>query len=227
MTPAHITRLLTFAQHGQPKDYAASDMMRSDLEAVLMATKQPASAAPKAPANAMAPAQRHIPTPKSWRAKSGAPFIDLQTHANQVLEVLSNGGVPQHDDLVEPLFTYEDMLEFSGHKHVEEQQPASAWVGLTDEEINAMWPGSSRNYIRAVPFARAIESALRSKNAAPQQAQAKEALEAARDALDTAKTGLDWYRDRCPEAVDGSDDEANEQIDAALTRINEVLEASK
>ena len=35
MTPAHITRLITFAQHGQPTSYAASDMMRSDLEALL------------------------------------------------------------------------------------------------------------------------------------------------------------------------------------------------
>jgi hypothetical protein len=36
MTPAHITRLLTFAQHGQPTNYAASDLMRSDVEAVLL-----------------------------------------------------------------------------------------------------------------------------------------------------------------------------------------------
>lgn len=35
MTPAHITRLLTFAQHGQPKGYAASDMMRADLEMLI------------------------------------------------------------------------------------------------------------------------------------------------------------------------------------------------
>ena len=37
MTPAHITRLLTFAQTGQPKKYAASELMRSDLAAVLKA----------------------------------------------------------------------------------------------------------------------------------------------------------------------------------------------
>jgi len=37
MTPAHITRLITFAQHGQPANYAASDLMRADLQAVLMA----------------------------------------------------------------------------------------------------------------------------------------------------------------------------------------------
>ena len=35
MTPAHITRLITFAQHGQPQSYAASDLMRADLEALL------------------------------------------------------------------------------------------------------------------------------------------------------------------------------------------------
>ena len=37
MTPAHITRLLTFTQTGQPKKYAASELMRSDLAAVLKA----------------------------------------------------------------------------------------------------------------------------------------------------------------------------------------------
>lgn len=35
MTPAHISRLLTFAQHGQPANYAASDMMRHDLESII------------------------------------------------------------------------------------------------------------------------------------------------------------------------------------------------
>lgn len=35
-------------------------------------------------------------------------------------------------------------------------------------------------------------------------------------ALETAKNGLLWYRDRFPEAVDGSDDEAMSEIDAAL-----------
>ena len=35
-------------------------------------------------------------------------------------------------------------------------------------------------------------------------------------ALETAKNGLIWYQDRYPEAVDGSDDEARAEIDAAL-----------
>lgn len=42
--------------------------------------------------------------------------------------------------------------------------------------------------------------------------------EALRDALEMAKTGLLWYQDRYPEIVDGSDDEAMTQIDAALAQ---------
>lgn len=37
MIPANITRLMTFAQYGEPKLYAASDMMRADLEALILA----------------------------------------------------------------------------------------------------------------------------------------------------------------------------------------------
>lgn len=40
MLPAHITRLMTFAQHGQPSGYAASDMMRADLEALISASSE-------------------------------------------------------------------------------------------------------------------------------------------------------------------------------------------
>lgn len=37
-------------------------------------------------------------------------------------------------------------------------------------------------------------------------------------ALETAKAGLEWYKDTHPESVDGSDDEAMAQIDAALAK---------
>lgn len=37
MTPAHITRLLTLAQTGQPTNYIASDLMKSDIEALVWA----------------------------------------------------------------------------------------------------------------------------------------------------------------------------------------------
>ena len=36
------------------------------------------------------------------------------------------------------------------------------------------------------------------------------------EALQEAKTGLEWYQVNCPELVDGSDDEAMERIDAAI-----------
>ena len=42
--PAHITRLITFAQHNQPKDYGASDMMRSDLEQLIKQAHAPTAA---------------------------------------------------------------------------------------------------------------------------------------------------------------------------------------
>jgi hypothetical protein len=35
MSTAHITRLVTFAQSCQPKEYGGSDMMRADLEALI------------------------------------------------------------------------------------------------------------------------------------------------------------------------------------------------
>lgn len=40
--------------------------------------------------------------------------------------------------------------------------------------------------------------------------------DALREALESARAGLAWYRDMCPEHVDASDDEADELIDAAL-----------
>ena len=49
MMPAHITRLMTFAQHGQPEGYRASDMMRADLETLILAAVKPAIQAPSIP----------------------------------------------------------------------------------------------------------------------------------------------------------------------------------
>ncbi len=43
-----------------------------------------------------------------------------------------------------------------------------------------------------------------------------EEREALREALESARAGLAWYRDMCPEHVDASDDEVDELIDAAL-----------
>lgn len=40
-----------------------------------------------------------------------------------------------------------------------------------------------------------------------------------REALEAAQAGLEWYRDRCPEAADGSDDEADELITRALATL--------
>lgn len=37
-------------------------------------------------------------------------------------------------------------------------------------------------------------------------------------ALEEARNGLRWYQERCPEAVDGSDDEAAARIDAAIAK---------
>jgi hypothetical protein len=43
------------------------------------------------------------------------------------------------------------------------------------------------------------------------------------DALDIAVAGLAWYRDRMPDAKDGSDDEADETIAAALAKARTLL----
>ena len=43
-------------------------------------------------------------------------------------------------------------------------------------------------------------------------------IERLRKALETAKSGLEWYQGEYPEAVNGCDDEAMAQIDAALDR---------
>lgn len=40
-----------------------------------------------------------------------------------------------------------------------------------------------------------------------------------REALEAARNGLQWYRDSYPDAVDGSDDEADELIDRALAAL--------
>lgn len=53
--------------------------------------------------------------------------------------------------------------------------------------------------------------------------RARDALAYAQLALDTAVAGLEWYRDRCPDAVDGSDDEADEEIGGALEAVRSAL----
>lgn len=49
------------------------------------------------------------------------------------------------------------------------------------------------------------------------------ALKACVDVLAVSKNGLIWYRDRCQEAADGSDDEIDAEIDAAITQGQEAL----
>ena len=53
-----------------------------------------------------------------------------------------------------------------------------------------------------------------------------QALRQCRDALETAKNGLAWYRDRCTDAVDGSDDEASAEIDEATAAADAALSAA-
>jgi hypothetical protein len=51
----------------------------------------------------------------------------------------------------------------------------------------------------------------------------REAMELALSALHTAVAGLEWYRDRCPDAVDGSDGEADDEIGAAIAALDGAL----
>lgn len=48
-------------------------------------------------------------------------------------------------------------------------------------------------------------------------------LQQALNALETARNGLVWYQDQYPEVVDGSDDEARQEIDAAINDLNDEL----
>lgn len=50
-----------------------------------------------------------------------------------------------------------------------------------------------------------------------------DAMQVAIDALEMAQTGLQWYRGMMPEYVDGSDDEADEQIAAAIAGLRTAL----
>jgi hypothetical protein len=49
------------------------------------------------------------------------------------------------------------------------------------------------------------------------------AAEAARDTLESAKAGIEWWCDMLPEHSNGSDDEMLAQIDAAVAGLNAVL----
>ena len=51
----------------------------------------------------------------------------------------------------------------------------------------------------------------------------REAAIGAMGALETARNGLAWYRDRYPESTDGSDDEAAGDIDAAIDALRAEL----
>lgn len=86
---------------------------------------------------------------------------------------------------------------------------ALAGTPLEDERIAALEAEVADN-----------ESAVRVWRGRTERAEA--ALEQARGALEPAKNGLAWYRDRHPEDADGSDDEADARIAAALRAIEEV-----
>ena len=57
--------------------------------------------------------------------------------------------------------------------------------------------------------------------------EAEEVLLELVDALEAAKNGLEWYRDAMPEADSGADDEAMQQIDAALDRARAITRQQK
>lgn len=68
-------------------------------------------------------------------------------------------------------------------------------------------------------------------SAAPQPAKAADALTDEQraqiiEALEAASNGLQFYRDRCPDAVDGSDDEADEMIAAAIGTLHLLAPSS-
>lgn len=114
------------------------------------------------------------------------------------------------------------------------------WRPLTEDEIWASDAIMGENGRRAglllldlVALVRAVEEEIQVRFATPDQsariaalenslAERDRVIEQARVALETAKNGLAWYRDRHPEDADGSDDEADARIAAALRAIEEV-----
>lgn len=54
-----------------------------------------------------------------------------------------------------------------------------------------------------------------------------ELLKQALEALETASNGLSWYRDRHPESTDGSDDEADLEIEAAIAALRAAQPAAE
>jgi hypothetical protein len=87
-------------------------------------------------------------------------------------------------------------------------------------------PEARTDHIRSVPggaaFLRVAGNAGVAMPPAPSQ---HEAMEMALSALHTAVAGLEWYRDRCPDAVDGSDGEADDEIGAAIAALDAALAA--
>lgn len=79
--------------------------------------------------------------------------------------------------------------------------------------------GSAVCEVEADALRAALAAAPQPPVAAPQPAAPQGVLELAREALDAAAAGLEWYRDRCAEAKDGSDDQADELISRALDAI--------
>lgn len=51
------------------------------------------------------------------------------------------------------------------------------------------------------------------------------AMRRAIDALETAKNGLQWYRDYNPKAVNGSDDEVDQDIDTSVSYLRRAIDA--
>ena len=73
--PAYITRLMTFAQYGQPQKYAASDLMRSDLEQLIKQAFTPAAAEQT---ERVEPAK-----PVAWYIEEHGDIVDLEWDTNK------------------------------------------------------------------------------------------------------------------------------------------------
>lgn len=60
-------------------------------------------------------------------------------------------------------------------------------------------------------------------DAVPALADHRTTMQVALDALEVAHAGLEWYRDACPDDVNGSDEEADEVIGNAMQALRDAI----
>jgi hypothetical protein len=134
MMPAHITRLMTFAQHGEPKGYAASDMMRADLEALILSAHGAATRS-----EVLSDVDPVVL--ECWKLqdrKVGAMLREAQAAVIELQEQASDGAAS--GDWFSEQKQFEASALFEGRAHAPERFPGQPWR-YTSEFDQWQWAG--------------------------------------------------------------------------------------